>query len=99
MFKIQINNMKKIIIISGMLTSLDDSVGSIIKSLDNNGMLENSIVLFASDNGAPADDPVWGYGNSGSNWPLRGVCYNYNIITMKQKKTQSYFKHTIKYQN
>ncbi|VVC41236.1 Alkaline-phosphatase-like, core domain,Alkaline phosphatase-like, alpha/beta/alpha,Sulfatase, N- [Cinara cedri] len=57
---------------AGMLTSLDDSVGSVIKSLDNNGMLENSIVLFISDNGAPADDPIWGYENSGSNWPLRG---------------------------
>lgn len=59
-----------------MVTSLDDSVGSVIKSLDNNGMLENSIVLFVSDNGAPADDPIWGYTNSGSNWPLRGVCKN-----------------------
>jgi len=57
-----------------MLTSLDESVGSVIESLDNNGMLEDSIVLFISDNGAPADDPIWGYGNSGSNWPLRGVC-------------------------
>ncbi|XP_060839029.1 arylsulfatase B-like [Rhopalosiphum padi] len=57
---------------AGMLTSLDESVGSIIESLDNNGMLEDSIVLFISDNGAPADDPIWGYGNSGSNWPLRG---------------------------
>lgn len=56
-----------------MLASLDDSVGSVIESLDDNGMLEDSIVLFMSDNGAPADDPVWGYENSGSNWPLRGV--------------------------
>lgn len=56
-----------------MLTSLDESVGSVIESLDKNGMLEDSIVLFISDNGAPADDPIWGYGNFGSNWPLRGV--------------------------
>jgi arylsulfatase A-like enzyme len=62
-----------IIIILGMLTSLDESVGRVIESLDNNGMLEDSIVLFISDNGAPADDPIWGFGNSGSNWPLRGV--------------------------
>lgn len=58
----------------GMLSSLDESVGRIIKSLDDNGMLENSIVLFISDNGAPSDDPIWGMDNSGSNWPLRGVC-------------------------
>lgn len=56
-----------------MLTSLDESVGKVIESLDKNGMLEDSIVLFISDNGAPADDPVWGFGNAGSNWPLRGV--------------------------
>lgn len=57
-----------------MLTSLDESVGSVIESLDKNGMLKDSIVLFISDNGAPADDPIWEYGNAGSNWPLRGVC-------------------------
>lgn len=72
-----------------MLTSLDESVGSVIETLNNNGMLEDSIILFISDNGAPADDPIWGYGNSGSNWPLRGVSmYNYyntylkNIVIM-----------------
>jgi len=68
---IYITNIKYIL---GMLTSLDESVGSVIGSLDSNGMLENSIVLFIADNGAPTDDPIWGHGNSGSNWPLRGVC-------------------------
>lgn len=57
-----------------MLTSLDESVGSIVTSLDENEMLNNSIILFISDNGAPSDDPIWGHGNFGSNWPLRGVC-------------------------
>ncbi|XP_025421961.1 arylsulfatase B-like isoform X2 [Sipha flava] len=57
---------------AGMLTSLDDSVGSIIESLNKNEMLENSIILFMSDNGAPSEDPIWGHGNFGSNWPLRG---------------------------
>lgn len=59
-----------------MLTSLDDSVGSIIESLNKNQMLEDSIILFISDNGAPSEDPIWGHGNSGSNWPLRGVSLN-----------------------
>ncbi|XP_060859382.1 arylsulfatase B-like isoform X1 [Metopolophium dirhodum] len=57
---------------AGMVTSLDDSVGKIIKSLHENEMLENSIVVFMSDNGAPTDDPLWGHDNFGSNWPLRG---------------------------
>lgn len=73
----------------GMLTSLDDSVGSVIKALDENEMLEDSIILFISDNGAPTDDPLWGHENFGSNWPLRGVClitciyvlvYKYDVV-------------------
>lgn len=75
-----------------MMNSLDESVGKVIESLDNNGMLENSVVLFLSDNGAPADDPLWGYGNYGSNWPLRGVCLIiylsdvYFLCPLKKKK-------------
>ncbi|XP_050061914.1 arylsulfatase B-like isoform X2 [Aphis gossypii] len=57
---------------AGMLTSLDNSVGKIIESLDENEMLKDSIVVFMSDNGAPTDDPLWGHENFGSNWPLRG---------------------------
>ena len=40
-------------------------------ALSEENMLQDSIVVFASDNGgAPA-----GYDrNQGSNWPLRGVC-------------------------
>jgi len=56
-----------------MVMSLDDSVGKIIESLHENEMLENSIVVFMTDNGAPTDDPLWGHDNFGSNWPLRGV--------------------------
>ncbi|KAJ3648883.1 hypothetical protein Zmor_020652 [Zophobas morio] len=49
---------------------LDDSVGQIVQRLLHRNMLENSIVLFFSDNGAPTVGP---YANSGSNWPLRGI--------------------------
>jgi arylsulfatase B len=49
---------------------LDDSVGKIVKKLGDRNMLENSIILFFSDNGAQTTGV---YGNSGSNWPLRGV--------------------------
>lgn len=58
-----------------MLTSLDESVGSIVTTLDKNDMLNDSIIVFISDNGAPSDDPIWGHGNFGSNWPLRGVWF------------------------
>jgi arylsulfatase A-like enzyme len=53
-----------------MLTKLDESVGKVIEALFNNNMLQNSIIIFTTDNGGPAD----GFNiNAASNWPLRGV--------------------------
>ncbi|XP_023319572.1 arylsulfatase B isoform X1 [Eurytemora carolleeae] len=55
---------------SGMLSKLDDSVGAVVESLQKKGMLQDSIIVFTSDNGGPAA----GFNeNAASNWPLRGV--------------------------
>ena len=51
------------IVYSAMLISLDDGVGNVLHWLTDNGLLDDTIILFASDNGAT---PV------GSNLPLRG---------------------------
>lgn len=40
-------------IYSAMVTKLDESVGKIVKTLDENEMLDNSVILFLSDNGSP----------------------------------------------
>lgn len=56
--------------LAGVVTKLDESIGSIMEALHNRGMLENSIVLFLSDNGAPT---VGIHQNWGSNYPLRGM--------------------------
>jgi arylsulfatase A-like enzyme len=56
--------------VAGMVSKLDESVGQIVQTLMETGMLNNSIIIFISDNGAPS---VGDYQNWGSNYPLRGV--------------------------
>lgn len=57
-------------IYAAMVQKLDESVGSVVQTLFEEEMLENSIVIFTTDNGGPAA----GFnGNAASNWPLRGV--------------------------
>jgi len=51
------------IVYSAMLLSLDDSIGNILNWLEKEGLLENTIIMFASDNGAT---------KVGNNLPLRG---------------------------
>ncbi|XP_073998028.1 arylsulfatase B-like isoform X2 [Rhodnius prolixus] len=57
---------------AGMLSKMDDSVGDIVDALSEQGMLDNTIILFLSDNGAPSP-PQSVYPNWGSNFPLRGA--------------------------
>jgi arylsulfatase A-like enzyme len=50
---------------SAMVTSLDDNVGLIMDYLKNSGLMENTIILFFSDNG--------GTEYAGNNAPFRGA--------------------------
>ena len=60
---------------AAMLHELDVSVGRVVKALEEKGMLENSIVVFTTDNGGPAA----GFDlNHASNSPLRGVGCRYH---------------------
>ncbi|XP_069677746.1 arylsulfatase B-like [Periplaneta americana] len=54
---------------AAMVSKMDESVGSVVEALKAKGMLNNSVVVFISDNGAPS---VGDYRNWGSNFPLRG---------------------------
>ncbi|BFG03161.1 arylsulfatase B [Drosophila madeirensis] len=55
---------------AAMVAKMDDSVGLIVEQLRKKNMLENSIIVFSSDNGGPAQ----GFNlNFASNYPLRGV--------------------------
>ena len=46
---------------------LDVTVGALVDSLRSNGLLDTTVLIFASDNGA-----TLGQEGGGSNWPLRG---------------------------
>ncbi len=50
---------------AGMLTALDDAVGTVLGKLKESGLEENTLVVFFSDNGGP---PV----NGSTNTPLNG---------------------------
>jgi arylsulfatase A-like enzyme len=53
-----------------MVSKADESVGKVVSALEEAGVLDNTIILFYSDNGAPTKGV---YGNHGSNYPLRDV--------------------------
>ena len=56
--------------VTAMLSDLDDSVGRLVDALQRKNMLQDSIIVFSTDNGGPAQ----GFNlNHASNWPLRGV--------------------------
>ncbi len=49
----------------GMMSAMDDAIGSVLKKLDDSQLTENTLIFFVSDNGGP---PV----NASSNGPLHG---------------------------
>ncbi|CAH1792967.1 unnamed protein product [Owenia fusiformis] len=61
---------KKRRLFGGVVSALDDSIGNVTRALHKRGMLNNTIIIFSTDNGGPAN----GFqGNVASNWPLRGT--------------------------
>jgi arylsulfatase A-like enzyme len=51
---------------AAMVVGLDDAVGRILKQLRDDGLEEQTLIFFLSDNGGPPED------NASSNTPLRG---------------------------
>nr|UNO37566.1 sulf4-like protein [Psylliodes hospes] len=57
-------------IYAAMVSMLDQSVGEVIAALREKQILQNSVILFMSDNGAA---PEGIYPNHGSSYPFRGM--------------------------
>jgi len=55
---------------AAMICALDDGVGQVVQTLTANNILNNTLIFFLSDNGAPFDRKFEGTTNS--NLPLRG---------------------------
>lgn len=66
-------------IYAAMVSIMDKSIGSVIGALHRNNMLENSIILFMSDNGAPT---VGLHSNLGSNFPFKGVSNLLSLLSL-----------------
>ena len=52
-------------VFSGMVTALDEAVARVVEALKSSGLYDNSVVVFASDNGGMLTA-------GGNGWPLRG---------------------------
>ena len=63
-------------LVSAMTAVLDESIGNVTKALAARGMLNNSVIVFSTDNGGPAH----GFSdNFANNWPLRCVTRNLRL--------------------
>ena len=54
---------------AGMLSAVDEGIGNVTAALAAKGMLNNTLIVFTSDNGGPT---TTGDGIGARNWPLRG---------------------------
>lgn len=65
---------QKMEVFAAMVDRLDQTVGKLLQKLKDNGQLDNTLIVFLSDNGAPAEDLVrWFHGARLNNGPVGTV--------------------------
>ncbi len=80
---------------AAMVENLDNNIGKLLASLESNGILENTVIVFSSDHGGLSND---GYNKrklATSNYPLRagkGWLYDGGIKVPLFVKWQKHFK-------
>ncbi|KXI28833.1 sulfatase [Paraglaciecola hydrolytica] len=57
--------------LAAMTLAMDEAIARVLKSLDNSGKADNTLVVFTNDNGGPSDD------NHSNNYPLSGTKANH----------------------
>lgn len=57
---------------AGMVSAMDEGIGNVTSALQAKGMLDNSVIVFSTDNGGPVPDTPGGDYAGSSNYPLRG---------------------------
>lgn len=81
---------KKMEIFAAMVYRLDQSIGELLDRLEKNGQLDNTLIVFLSDNGAPAEDLVRWHHGSDRNKGAIGTVTSYE----SQSKNWSYASNT-----
>lgn len=81
---------KKMEVFAAMVDRLDQTIGLLLTQLEKNGQLDNTVIFFLSDNGAPAEDLVkWHQGARINTGPV-GTVGSYE----SQSKNWSYASNT-----
>ena len=55
-----------------MVLAMDDAIGNVTATLHEQGLLNNSVIIFSTDNGGPAGGLDM---NHASNYRLRYLCF------------------------
>lgn len=57
---------------AGMISCLDEGFKNVTNALSDRGMLNNTLIIFTTDNGGPTNDTNGGDWAGSTNYPLRG---------------------------
>lgn len=63
----------KMAVYAAQIDRMDQGIGRIIEKLEDVGKLDNTLILFLSDNGGCAETGIWGFDNRRNGLPPGGV--------------------------